>query len=86
MRASEPPEAGEQRRPGGEARAEGIDDQQVNIKLTANQIETAGIELATVQDGTLTHRIVVPCGPYYPGVGTFARDGHRVTKDAWRAG
>jgi hypothetical protein len=66
MRASEPPEAGEQRRPGGEARAEGIDDQQVNIKLTANQIETAGIELATVQDGTLTHRIVVPCGPYYP--------------------
>jgi hypothetical protein len=90
MRASEPPEAGEQRRPRGEARAEGIDDQQVNIKLTANQIETAGIELATVQDGTLTHRIVVP-GTIVPhadriaGVGTFARDSHRVTKDAWRA-
>ena len=72
MRASEPPEAGEQRRPGGEARAEGIDDQQVNIKLTANQIETAGIELATVQDGTLTHRIVVP-GTIVPHADRIAR-------------
>jgi cobalt-zinc-cadmium efflux system membrane fusion protein len=30
------------------------------VKLTDDQIGTAGIELAPVQDGTLTHQIIVP--------------------------
>lgn len=60
MTAAEPAEAGEQRGLKGGSRTEAGDEQQANIRLTANQIETAGIELAPVQDGTLTHQIIVP--------------------------
>jgi cobalt-zinc-cadmium efflux system membrane fusion protein len=41
-------------------RAEPREDLPQTISLDDNQIETAGIELAPVQDGTLTHHIIVP--------------------------
>jgi membrane fusion protein, heavy metal efflux system len=37
-----------------------IGEQRATISLTDEQIETSGIELAAVQDGTLVRRIVVP--------------------------
>jgi len=40
--------------------AEAGDELPPAIRLDDGQIETAGIELAPVQDGTLTHRIIVP--------------------------
>ena len=42
------------------------------VKLTDDQIGTAGIELAPVQDGTLTHQIVVP-GTIVPHADRIAR-------------
>src|ERR1700693_36322 len=39
---------------------EASEDLPRTIRLDDGQIETAGIELAPVQDGTLTHRIIVP--------------------------
>ena len=36
------------------------DEQSAIIKLTNDQIEAVGIELAPVQDGTLARRVVVP--------------------------
>jgi cobalt-zinc-cadmium efflux system membrane fusion protein len=49
------PEADE-RKPGSEAR----DDQQGVIKLTGEEIEAAGIEVAAAQSGIIAHRIIVP--------------------------
>jgi membrane fusion protein, heavy metal efflux system len=40
--------------------AESGAEQPATIKLGNDQIEIAGIELASVQDGTLSHRIIVP--------------------------
>ena len=48
------------------------DAQPAVINLTDAQIETAGIELAPVQDGTLAHRIVVP-GTIVPHADRIAR-------------
>jgi cobalt-zinc-cadmium efflux system membrane fusion protein len=42
------------------------------VKLTDDQIGTAGIELAPVQDGTLTHQIIVP-GTIVPHADRIAR-------------
>ncbi len=42
------------------------------VKLTDDQIRTAGIELAPVQDGTLAHRITVP--------GTIVLDANRIAR------
>ena len=42
------------------------------VKLTDDQIGAAGIELAPVQDGTLTHQIVVP-GTIVPHADRIAR-------------
>jgi cobalt-zinc-cadmium efflux system membrane fusion protein len=42
------------------------------IKLSGDQIDAAGIELAPVQDGTLSHRIVVP-GTIVPHADRIAR-------------
>jgi multidrug efflux pump subunit AcrA (membrane-fusion protein) len=72
MRAGEPAEEGEQRKSKGDSRSEGVDEPPANMRLTTNRIETAGIELATVQDGTLTHRIVVP-GTIVPHADRIAR-------------
>jgi cobalt-zinc-cadmium efflux system membrane fusion protein len=48
------------------------DEQPAVIRLTGDQIETAGIELAPVQDGTLVRRIVVP-GTIVPHADRIAR-------------
>jgi membrane fusion protein, heavy metal efflux system len=72
MRADEPSGTSEQRGSKDDSRTEGGDEQQANIKLTANQIETAGIELAPVQEGTLAHRIIVP--------GTIVPDANRIAR------
>jgi multidrug efflux pump subunit AcrA (membrane-fusion protein) len=72
MTAAEPAEAGEQRGLKGGSRTEAGDEQQANVSLTANQIETAGIELAPVQDGTLTRQIIVP-GTIVPHADRIAR-------------
>jgi len=56
----------------GEAAAEAVDEQQATLKLSGDQIETAGIELAAVQDGTLAHRIIVP-GTIVPHADRVAR-------------
>jgi membrane fusion protein, heavy metal efflux system len=72
MRAGEPAEEGEQHKSKGDSRNEGEDERQASVRLTANQIETAGIELAAAQDGTLTHRIVVP-GTIVPHADRIAR-------------
>jgi membrane fusion protein, heavy metal efflux system len=47
-----------------------IGDERATIRLTDEQIETSGIELAAVQDGTLVRRIVVP--------GTIVPDADRI--------
>jgi membrane fusion protein, heavy metal efflux system len=44
----------------GKRDAPSDDEQSAIVKLTSDQIEAVGIELAPVQDGTLAHRIVVP--------------------------
>jgi membrane fusion protein, heavy metal efflux system len=40
--------------------AEGTDNQQGVVKLSAEDIESAGIEVAPVQSGTISRRIIVP--------------------------
>jgi membrane fusion protein, heavy metal efflux system len=47
-------------------------EQPAVVKLTNDQIEAAGIELAPVQDGTLAHRIMVP-GTIVPNPNRIAR-------------
>jgi membrane fusion protein, heavy metal efflux system len=58
----------EQRKP----EAASNDEQPAIVKLTDSQIETAGIELAPVQAGTLAHRITVP-GTIVPNANRIAR-------------
>jgi len=62
----------EQRRPQGDSDSEGREDRRAGIRLTDDQIETAGIELAAFQDGTLARRIVVP-GTIVPHADRIAR-------------
>ncbi len=50
----------------------GIGEERATISLTDEQIETSGIGLATVQDGTLVRRIVVP--------GTIVPDADRIAR------
>jgi cobalt-zinc-cadmium efflux system membrane fusion protein len=45
-----------ERKPGAEA----TNDQQGVVKLSAEDIEAAGIEVAPAQSGTISHRIIVP--------------------------
>ena len=72
LRAIEAPGNAEQRKPEGDADTEGREDRRANIRLTDDQIQTAGIELAAVQDGTLARRIVVP-GTIVPHADRIAR-------------
>jgi len=72
LRAVEPASADAQRKPAGEAGAAPDNEAATIVKLTDGQIEAAGIELAPVQDGTLTHRIVVP--------GTIVPDASRIAR------
>jgi cobalt-zinc-cadmium efflux system membrane fusion protein len=53
--ASKAAEPGE-RKPGGEA----SDDQQGLVKLSEDEIKSAGIEFAAAEAGTIAHRIIVP--------------------------
>jgi cobalt-zinc-cadmium efflux system membrane fusion protein len=69
---AETADAAEQRRPEGRSDAEGQEDHRASIRLTDDRIETAGIELAAVQDGTLARRIVVP-GTIVPHADRIAR-------------
>jgi membrane fusion protein, heavy metal efflux system len=50
----------------------GIGEERATISLTDEQIETSGIGLAAVQDGTLVRRIVVP--------GTIVPDADRIAR------
>jgi cobalt-zinc-cadmium efflux system membrane fusion protein len=61
----------EPRKPQGERGPE-AEESASTVKLTKEQIEVAGIELAPVQDGTLTHRINVP-GTIVPHADRIAR-------------
>jgi cobalt-zinc-cadmium efflux system membrane fusion protein len=72
LRAIEAPSSAEQRKPKGDSDTEGREDRRASIRLTDDQIETAGIELAAVQDGTLSRRIVVP-GSIVPHADRIAR-------------
>jgi cobalt-zinc-cadmium efflux system membrane fusion protein len=54
----------------GKRSAEPRDEQQGAIKLTAEEIEAAGIEVAEARSGTIAHRIVVP--------GTIVPQGNRI--------
>jgi membrane fusion protein, heavy metal efflux system len=49
-----------------------IGDEHATVRLTDEQIETSGIELAAVQDGTLVRRIIVP-GTIVPNADRIAR-------------
>jgi membrane fusion protein, heavy metal efflux system len=69
LRAAEP-EGNGQGKPKGDAAA--ADEAAAIVKLTDDQIEVAGIELAPVQDGTLSHRINVP-GTIVPHADRIAR-------------
>lgn len=71
LRSVEPWGAAEQRNPKGDSDAE-AHDERASIRLTDDQIETAGIELAIVQDGMLARRIVVP--------GTIAPHADRIAR------
>ena len=64
----EPAGGAEQRRRDAASKEE----QPAIVTLTDNQIKSAGIELAPVQDGTLTHRIIVP-GTIVPHADRIAR-------------
>jgi cobalt-zinc-cadmium efflux system membrane fusion protein len=72
MAADGPREGAVVRKPLGESRPEGAETPPAIIKLTDDQIEAAGIELAPVQDGTLAHRITVP-GTIVPHADRIAR-------------
>ncbi|HWN49282.1 MAG TPA: efflux RND transporter periplasmic adaptor subunit [Xanthobacteraceae bacterium] len=69
LRAVETRGGAEQRKPKGDAEAR---EEHASIRLTDDQIEAAGIELAAVQDGTLSRRIVVP-GTIVPHADRIAR-------------
>jgi len=56
----------------GDPDSEAGEDHRAGIRLTDDQIETAGIELAAIQDGTLVRRIVVP-GTIVPHADRIAR-------------
>ena len=71
LRAVEPWGAAEQRNPKGDSDAEAREER-ASIRLTDDQIETAGIELAIVQNGMLARRIVVP-GTIVPHADRIAR-------------
>jgi cobalt-zinc-cadmium efflux system membrane fusion protein len=62
----------QRRRRKGDQDSEAGEDRRPGIRLTDDQIETAGIELAAVQDGTLARRIVVP-GTIVPHADRIAR-------------
>jgi membrane fusion protein, heavy metal efflux system len=49
-----------------------IGEERTTVRLTAEQVETSGIELAAVRDGTLVRRIVVP--------GTIVPDADRIAR------
>jgi cobalt-zinc-cadmium efflux system membrane fusion protein len=68
----------QQRRPKGDPDAEAGEDRRAGIRLTDDQVETAGIELASVQDGTLARRIVVP-GTIVPHADRIARVSVRLS-------
>jgi cobalt-zinc-cadmium efflux system membrane fusion protein len=59
LRAVETRGGAEQRKPKDDPDA-AAHEEHASIRLTDDQIEAAGIELAAVQDGTLSRRIVVP--------------------------
>src|SRR5580692_4632891 len=65
----QPSEGGGERAPTGEASA---DEQPGVIKLTEDQMRSAGIAVAAVQGGTLTHRVIVP-GTIVPAADRIAR-------------
>ena len=71
LRVVEPWSAPEQRKPKGDSDNEAREER-ASIRLTDDQIETAGIELAVVQDGMLARRIVVP-GTIVPHADRIAR-------------
>ena len=71
LRAVETRGGAEQRKPKGGSDAEAREEH-ASIRLTDDQIEAAGIELAAVQDGTLSRRIVVP-GTIVPHADRIAR-------------
>ena len=49
-----------------------IGEERTTVRLTAEQVETSGIELAAVRDGRLVRRIVVP--------GTIVPDADRIAR------
>ena len=71
LRAVETRGGAEQRKPKDDPDAEAREEH-ASIRLTDDQIEAAGIELAAVQDGTLSRRIVVP-GTIVPHADRIAR-------------
>jgi cobalt-zinc-cadmium efflux system membrane fusion protein len=71
LRAVETRGGAEQRKPKDDPDAEAREGH-ASIRLTDDQIEAAGIELAAVQDGTLSRRIVVP-GTIVPHADRIAR-------------
>jgi len=71
VRAVETGGGAEQRKSKGDSGVE-ISEERATIRLTEEQIETSGIELAAVQDGTLVRRIVVP--------GTIVPDADRIAR------
>jgi len=72
LRSAENAGDAQQRRPKGDPDSEAGEDHRAGIRLTDDQIETAGIELAAIQDGTLVRRIVVP-GTIVPHADRIAR-------------
>jgi membrane fusion protein, heavy metal efflux system len=68
----------ELRHPKSEVGIPPADEPAATVRLTDGQIETAGIELAPVQDGTLGHRIVVP-GTIVPHADRIARVSVRLS-------
>jgi cobalt-zinc-cadmium efflux system membrane fusion protein len=71
VRAVETGAEAEQGKPKGDSAVE-IGEEHATIRLTDGQIETSGIELAAVQDGTLVRRMVVP-GTVVPDADRLAR-------------
>ena len=61
-----------------DARGDAADAVPSTIKLTSEEIATAGIEVATVEDGTLSHRIAVP-GTIVPHADRIARIAVRLS-------
>ncbi len=61
-----------------DARGDAADAVPSTIKLTSEEIATAGIEIAAVEDGTLSHRIAVP-GTIVPHADRIARIAVRLS-------